>query len=71
MLKTHKPHKSASTLKPNAKPTRLKSFWNRMKALEEAFDYDPVEDLIKSKTDMDKQIALLEARVLDLEKPNI
>lgn len=46
----------------------LKNLRSWMQAFDESFDYDPVGDLIKSKADMGKQIALLEARILDLEK---
>lgn len=69
MLRSLKPHKTENTLNSKTKPSRLKIFLSRLRAIEEAYDYDPAEGLIKSQIDMRKQIALLEVRVLNLEKP--
>lgn len=59
------------TPSPIKNATGLKKLWTWMKAIDESFNYDPVEELIKSKIDLNNQISQLEARILDLETPRI
>ena len=48
--------------------TRLQKFWLRLRALDDAFNYDPQEHLYESHKRLTQQVERLQARVQDLER---
>ena len=55
------------TANPPKNLTRFERLWNRLRAIDDGFNYDPQEQLYQSQKRLNQQVERLQARVRNLE----